>query len=113
MHARAGYPLSALAMLCLLLGGVECAAVDTPTPTAVDPPASLAVSPKHDTLNAIGDTVLLVAAARDRNGQSMPGAHITWRSLEPAIATVTTSGAVISKGDGSARIIASSGGGTE
>lgn len=113
MHARAGYPLSALAMLCLLFGGVECAAVDTPAPTVLDPPASLAVSPKHDTLNAIGDTVMLVAAARDRNGQSMPGARITWRSLEPAVATVAANGAVISRGDGSARIIASSGDNTE
>src|SRR5215475_6078674 len=74
MHARAGYPLSALAMLCLLFGGVECASVDTPTPIAIDPPASLAGSPKRDTANAIGDTALLVAAARHRNGPVQHGA---------------------------------------
>lgn len=72
-------------------------------------PASVVVQPAADTLNALGDTTELAATARDDNGQAIPGAAVTWTSLDTLVATVSADGAVVGRGTGTARISASFG----
>jgi hypothetical protein len=75
--------------------------------TAVD---KVTISPKPVTLNAIGQSSQLSAAALDRNGKRIANATFTWSSLNPAIATVDASGNVTSRAVGLALITAVSGG---
>jgi subtilisin family serine protease len=69
--------------------------------------ASIVVTPDSGTLNAVGDTLRFAAAARDRKGNLLDDAQITWSSLETAIASVDA-GTVMSKASGVARIVAAS-----
>lgn len=72
-------------------------------------PASIDVLPAADTLNALGDTTELAATARDENGQAIPGAVITWASLDTLVATVDAAGEVVGQGTGTAAITATAG----
>ena len=67
------------------------------------------VSPSADTLVAFGDTVRLVAEARDANGHVVEGATFSWASSDPRVATVDTSGLVSVVGSGRARVTTSAG----
>lgn len=62
------------------------------------------ITPDADTINAIGDTIVLAAAARDRTGNAIASAGISWSSLDTAVASVTSIGRVISRTAGTARI---------
>src|SRR6266516_1465531 len=60
----------------------------------------------------VADSVVLRAEARDVNGTTIGEASIVWRSLDPAVATVTTSGAtarVAAVASGTVGVVASSG----
>jgi uncharacterized protein YjdB len=65
------------------------------------------VFPDSLTLQSVGDTSGFAAHALDRNGNIISGASISWSSLDPAIATVST-GKVTATGVGRARIVATS-----
>ncbi len=65
---------------------------------------SVVVTPRADTLNAIGDTVRLSAAVLDEAGRIIPTAAVEWTSLDGGIATVDTAGRVIGLEEGLARI---------
>lgn len=75
-------------------------------------PANIVVSPAGtDTLRTTGRTKQYTAAASDSNGNAMPGAAITWSSSATGTATVNANtGLATAVADGSASIIASSGG---
>jgi outer membrane protein OmpA-like peptidoglycan-associated protein len=79
--------------------------------TVAQTAASVAVAPATATLDALGATQELTAAARDANDNAFPGAPFTWTSSDTAVATVSPSGLVTSVGNGTARITAASGGG--
>jgi subtilisin family serine protease len=68
--------------------------------------AGIAITPDAGTIDALGDTLRLVAAARDRNGNVLHEAQISWSSLETAIASVAATGTVVSKAIGVAHIVA-------
>lgn len=71
---------------------------------------TLAVEPSNVTLN-IGEAQLLSASRLDENGNVLvDGLAYTWRSVNPAIATVTATGRVTAIAPGSTEIVASAGG---
>ncbi|QDG53693.1 hypothetical protein FIV42_23995 [Persicimonas caeni] len=76
------------------------------TPTNVE---RVEVTPASDQL-VRGDTVQLQAQVFDNNGQVMSDPDLTWTSSAPDVATVDANGRVEAVGEGSATIIASSGG---
>jgi outer membrane protein OmpA-like peptidoglycan-associated protein len=82
----------------------------TASVTVAQAAASVALSPATATLEALGATQQLTAAARDANNNAFPGAVFTWTSSDAAVATVSASGMVTSTGNGTARITATSGG---
>jgi hypothetical protein len=65
------------------------------------------VSPARDTLEAIGDTLQLAATVVDERGGTITGATLVWRSMNPSVATVDSSGAVVARGPGSTLIAVS------
>ena len=72
--------------------------------------AVVAISPDSGTLTAIGETVRLSSTVKDAKDQTVPGATVTWRSSNSAVASVDSSGLVTARGNGTATITATSGG---
>ena len=71
---------------------------------------TLAATPETNVLTAIGDEVQLRAVVRDGKGNTVPDASVSWKSLNPEVATVNATGKVISRAVGLALITATSGG---
>ncbi len=64
------------------------------------------VSPRADSLFALGDTTLLAATVTDRLGAVLYGARLRWESQDTAIAAVDSSGAVVARGPGQTLVTA-------
>ena len=73
--------------------------------------AGVSVSPSVDTLVALGDTVRLVAEARDANGHVVADADFAWLSADEAVVTVDAAGLITAVANGSTSVTASSGSG--
>lgn len=73
-----------------------------PAPTAT----SVSLSPGSATSNALGDTVAFSAEVLDQNRSAMGGVTIGWSSSDDSVATVGN-GDAVTRGNGTARIIAS------
>ena len=69
----------------------------------------ITIEPTEVAFTAIGETVQLNATVQDRNGQTIEGANVTWRSSDTEVARVSTTGLVTSTGNGTTRITARSG----
>lgn len=65
------------------------------------------LSPRADSLIALGDTAVLAATVTDRRGAVLIGVPLVWVSEDTTIATVDSTGAVVARGPGLARITAS------
>jgi uncharacterized protein YjdB len=76
------------------------------TPTEVD---RVELSSNYEQLIR-GDAVALAATVYDDQGDELTGAPITWSSSSPPVATVDAGGYVEAVGEGSATIVATSGG---
>src|SRR5690606_16083788 len=63
----------------------------------------IVLSPASATLEALGDTIR-IAAEVSVDGVPVPGAPLSWRSLDPGIATVDRNGRVVAVQPGTARI---------
>ncbi|MES2359496.1 MAG: Ig-like domain-containing protein [Gemmatimonadota bacterium] len=80
------------------------------------PVASVAVSPTTANLlvgvvdSATLGTVVIAPTVKDASGTVLSGRTITWSSSAPAVATVSSTGAVSAVAPGTASIMASSGG---
>lgn len=73
----------------------------------VDPDvARIDVSPASAELAAINDTLVLAAVARDPAGAVVPDVDFTWLTSDSAVATVTSSGAVVARANGTAQVSA-------
>lgn len=59
------------------------------------------VAPARDTLEAIEDTLPLAATVTDDRGLTLSGARLVWKSMNPNVATVDSSGAVVARAPGS------------
>lgn len=73
------------------------------------PLARLRVSPRAVTLADLGDSASLAAAGVDRFGNALAGVPQEWRSLAPAIASVSNAGTVHGLAKGTASIVVASG----
>jgi uncharacterized protein YjdB len=73
-------------------------------------PAAVVASPDSVVLDALGDTARFRAEARTAAGAVIPGAPLTWTSLDPGVASVDGAGLVTSQGAGRGRIVVASGG---
>jgi uncharacterized protein YjdB len=68
------------------------------------------VSHEQISMAALADTVWVSLQAWDRNGNAIAAPATDWRSTDQSVAAVTMDGRIIATGNGSARVIASSGG---
>ena len=62
------------------------------------------VTPRADTLDAVGDTAVLAATVTDRRGAVLSGALLHWHTEDSNVVAVDSSGTVVSRGPGRARI---------
>ncbi len=69
---------------------------------------NIAVNPGTATIAALRATQQFSAVAHDQKGRPMTGKAFSWRSSNPAVATVSNTGLVTAAGDGSATITATS-----
>ena len=74
--------------------------------------ASTAVTPHAATLNALGQTVQLVAQSKDGGGNNVSGSF-TWVSRTPANATVSAAGLVTAVANGTSYVVVTEAGGTK
>ena len=65
------------------------------------------VTPRADTLYAIGDTLPLTAAVTDRRGAAVVGSSLTWHTDDSSVVTVDSGGTVVARGPGTTRVVAS------
>jgi uncharacterized protein YjdB len=82
---------------------------DTIPVTVTQTVTSLSVAPTALAFDALGTVQPLSATARDANGNPVPGAPVTWSSVNPAVAAVNASGVVTSVADGSTAVVARTG----
>lgn len=64
----------------------------------------IVLTPRADTLRAIGDTAVIVATVTDARGATLAGATLRWRSTDPAVASVDSTGAIVARGLGRATV---------
>lgn len=62
------------------------------------------VTPAVDTLQVVGDTVRLIAVARDANGNEVEDTDYIWTARHPHVVTVDSNGLVTATGTGSGTI---------
>ena len=67
----------------------------------------IVLTPRADTMHALGDTTALGAIITDANGSALVGATLRWRSLDSTVATVDSTGAVVARAPGHTQIEAS------
>ncbi len=72
-------------------------------------PSRISVTPRLDSLFALGDTLVLAATITNRHGGLLAGPVIRWRSERPEVAVVDSAGVVIAQGPGQTRIVAALG----
>lgn len=85
------------------------AAADTVTVRVEQRVATLGITPRTDTLRAIGDTLQLQLDPRDRNGHPVEELEVRWSSLDDEVVEVDGEGRVVARGAGTGRVTASSG----
>jgi len=85
---------------------------DTVTVRVAAPQAQprLVISPKTDTLKALGASRTLSVSGRNSSGATVAVSGVTWTSLNRSIAEVNTSGNVVARAVGTALIVASANG---
>ncbi len=74
------------------------------------PTVSVSVSPAGSTLSGVGTTATISAQARDGSGTPLGGKTYTWRSLDPAVVTVSASGQLTAQAAGQAVVAVSADG---
>jgi len=67
---------------------------------------SIRLTPRADTAFAIGDSIHLAATVTDKRGSTIFGASVMWRSLDPAVAVVDSSGVAVVHGPGKVGVVA-------
>lgn len=100
------WPVISLSLV-LILAACEVRRPLEPTEPPVDAGAAfIAIAPKEATLTGIGDKITLLATAETATGAKVSSSNVSWASLQPAVATVSTGGVVTAAGEGTARITA-------
>ena len=78
--------------------------------TVAQASSTIAIHSASATLTAIGETVQLSATVKDAKSQTVPGATISWSSNNPFVASISSTGLVTARGNGTVTITATSGG---
>ena len=106
----AGQVTAAAAGTAWIVVGTANGKFDSTTVTAVGKPPLARIDAGPDRmLTSLGDTVQLAPVAFDALGAQMQGVAFTFASADQAVATVTGAGVATAVGNGTARVIASSG----
>ena len=87
---------------CLLVGGCE-----DPAPPPI--PTTVTITPGTVALEALGQSVQLVATVHDEHGRVMADAAVVWSSSVPAAVSVTSGGLATADANGQATITARAG----
>lgn len=99
--------VSARAVVTIVLGAagsITCGEGAGPDPNAV---ARVVITPPIGDVDT-GDSLQLIAVARNAAGDDLTGKTITWTTLDPSLVTVTGSGMVRGRWPGVARVVATS-----
>lgn len=64
------------------------------------------VTPRADSLFAVGDTAVLAATVTDRRGAVLSGAQLRWQSEDTNVVSVDSAGTVVARGPGRGRVTA-------
>lgn len=64
----------------------------------------IVLTPRSDTLRAIGEPAVITATVTDARGASLAGATLRWRSTDSTIASVDSSGLIVARAPGRATI---------
>jgi hypothetical protein len=65
------------------------------------------ITPRADTLAALGDTTALAATVTDKSGVALGGLTLRWQSSDTSVATVDSAGTVVAQGSGTAHVTVS------
>ena len=107
---RVGRPrMIRLVSWVLLTGPLAFAGCGDTTEPPAPRPATVAITPSHAEIPALGQAVHLTAEVRDQDGRVMTGAALTWSSNRAAVASVDASGLVTAVSNGAATITAAAG----
>lgn len=60
----------------------------------------IVLTPRSDTLRALGDTAVLTATVTDAHGAALAGATLRWRSVDTSVAVVDSGGVVVARAPG-------------
>lgn len=90
-------------MLAVLASALAACGGDSTGPDALTPVATLSIADLPDTL-LTRQTLRLAASAADENGTSLPDRPLTWRSSNPAVASVTAGGTLTAVAPGATTI---------
>jgi len=64
----------------------------------------IVLTPRTDTLRAIGDTASIVATVTDHRGATLAGATLRWRSSDSTVASVDSGGNIVARAPGRATV---------
>ena len=106
MH-RSGWSRLALAVTVANVVTVYACGDETTEPPTV---TSVVVTPDAATLVSLGETVQLVATARDGSGNTIADKMFTWTSSDESLATVSASGLVTAVANGTTSVTATTDG---
>jgi hypothetical protein len=82
---------------------------DALTPGFTTPVRWIGISPTVDTATSIGDSIQLAVTATDARGNALLGAPTVWTSSDTSVASVDSSGMVVTRGAGGTAIMVSVG----
>ncbi|WP_420615296.1 Ig-like domain-containing protein [Candidatus Palauibacter sp.] len=105
-RSRHGWGLAVVVSVAAALSCGEDAVAPPSPPTEPGRPTSISISPSVLRFEALGDTARLVAEVRDRNGEVVRSARVTWESGDPSVATVDATGLATAVRNGTASIAA-------
>ena len=108
MHPRIPAPVL-LGAPVLLVALASCGGSDTTGPDPSVPVATtILISPANVTITEVGASTTVTATVRDQDGEPMPGASVSWATLDASVASVA-GGVVTANADGTTAIRVTSG----
>jgi len=97
----------------VLVAGVAALGCGHGDDGSVDPSrgtvAALEIADPGGALTSLGESVLLAVTVLDQDGSPIVTPALSWTSLDPAVATVSSAGLVIARASGTARVTAAAG----
>ncbi|MCY3713518.1 MAG: Ig-like domain-containing protein [Gemmatimonadetes bacterium] len=96
-------------LLIIVLSIIVIPSCGRESPTGPPAAAGISISPAAAELDAIGATVQFTASVRDGNDRVIADAVVTWTSGNPEVASVTDTGLVTARKNGTAVVTAATG----